>query len=106
MIDHHLSGVDMARACASQCEVDTEQKLAQSMVEGQQSEVELMTDLLKERGSAPRSYSSPVGCRPAAAPDRFHSSVQAAPMGVGAPSAPCLRPLPTLKAWCPRADGP
>ncbi|WP_326756425.1 DUF305 domain-containing protein [Streptomyces hirsutus] len=54
MIDHHLSGVDMASACASQCAVDTEQKLAQSMVEGQQSEVELMTDLLKERGSAPR----------------------------------------------------
>lgn len=54
MIDHHISGVDMARACVSRCEVDTEQKLAQSMVEGQQSEVELMTALLKERGAAPR----------------------------------------------------
>ncbi|MBD9730352.1 DUF305 domain-containing protein [Streptomyces sp. H28] len=54
MIDHHLSGVDMARACVSQCEVDTERKLAQRMVEGQQSEVELMTALLKERGAAPR----------------------------------------------------
>lgn len=54
MIDHHISGVDMARACVSQCEVDTEQKLAQSMVEGQQSEVELMTALLKERGATPR----------------------------------------------------
>lgn len=54
MIDHHISGVDMARACVSQCEVGTERKLAQSMVEGQQSEVELMTALLKERGAAPR----------------------------------------------------
>ncbi|MEU0685231.1 DUF305 domain-containing protein [Streptomyces albogriseolus] len=54
MIDHHLSGVDMARACVSQCEVGTERKLAQGMVAGQQSEITLMTDMLKERGSAPR----------------------------------------------------
>lgn len=54
MIDHHVGGIDMARACASQCEVDTEQKLARAMVEGQQSETELMTSLLEERGAAPR----------------------------------------------------
>ncbi|MGA5550459.1 DUF305 domain-containing protein [Streptomyces pseudogriseolus] len=54
MIDHHGGGVRMARACASQCEVKTAQKLAQGMVEGQQAEIELMTDLLKERGAASR----------------------------------------------------
>lgn len=54
MIEHHMGGIDMARACASQCEVDTERRLAQGMVEGQQSEVDLMTALLKERGAAPR----------------------------------------------------
>lgn len=54
MIGHHMGGVDMARACASQCEVEPEKKLAQGMVEAQQSEIQLMTDLLKERGTAPR----------------------------------------------------
>ncbi|MFF5757409.1 DUF305 domain-containing protein [Streptomyces longwoodensis] len=54
MIDHHMGGIDMARACAQQCEVEPEKKLAQGMVEAQQSEVQLMTDLLKERGTVPR----------------------------------------------------
>ncbi|ALV33551.1 DUF305 domain-containing protein [Streptomyces sp. CdTB01] len=54
MYDHHMGGVDMARACAQQCEVTPEKKLAQGMVEAQQSEMQLMTDLLKERGAAPR----------------------------------------------------
>ncbi|ALV38584.1 DUF305 domain-containing protein [Streptomyces sp. CdTB01] len=54
MYDHHLGGVDMARACAKRCEVEPEQKLAQGMVEAQQSEIRLMTDLLRQRGSAPR----------------------------------------------------
>ncbi|MFI8893496.1 DUF305 domain-containing protein [Streptomyces paradoxus] len=54
LTDHHMGGVTMARACAEQCEVPQERQLAQSMVEGQQSEMELMADMLKERGSAPR----------------------------------------------------
>lgn len=54
MYDHHMAGVDMARACTSQCEVDTEKQLAQGMVRGQQSEMELMTGMLKERGATPR----------------------------------------------------
>lgn len=54
MYDHHMAGVDMARACVRQCEVGTEKELAQGMVQGQQSEMELMTDMLNERGSAPR----------------------------------------------------
>ncbi|KUO22368.1 DUF305 domain-containing protein [Streptomyces dysideae] len=55
MVDHHMGGVDMARACAQQCEVEPEKKLAQGMVEAQQSEMQLMTDLLKERGAKPRT---------------------------------------------------
>ncbi|MFC4506233.1 MULTISPECIES: DUF305 domain-containing protein [Streptomyces] len=54
MYDHHMGGVDMARACAQQCEVEPEKRLAQGMVEAQQSEMQLMTDLLTERGAAPR----------------------------------------------------
>ncbi|RZB18664.1 DUF305 domain-containing protein [Streptomyces sp. F001] len=54
MYDHHVGGVDMARACAQQCEVEPEKQLAQGMVEAQQSEMQLMTDLLKERGAARR----------------------------------------------------
>ena len=54
MYDHHMGGVDMAQACVKQCGVETEKQLAEGMVQGQQSEMELMTDMLKERGSAPR----------------------------------------------------
>ena len=54
LTDHHMGGVTMARACAEQCTVPQEQKLAQGMVEAQQSEMQLMADMLKERGSAPR----------------------------------------------------
>ncbi|MFE9646039.1 hypothetical protein ACFYO0_18430 [Streptomyces sp. NPDC006365] len=42
------------RACAEQCEVSQERQLAQGMAEGQQSEMRLMAEMLKERGSAPR----------------------------------------------------
>jgi uncharacterized protein (DUF305 family) len=54
MYDHHMGGIDMARACAQQCVVPQEQKLAQGMVDAQQSEMQLMADLLKERESTPR----------------------------------------------------
>ncbi|MFE9110507.1 DUF305 domain-containing protein [Streptomyces collinus] len=54
LTDHHMGGVTMARACAEQCEVPQERRLAQGMVQGQRSEMELMADMLKERGSAPR----------------------------------------------------
>ncbi|WP_406860572.1 DUF305 domain-containing protein [Streptomyces sp. HUAS MG47] len=54
MIDHHEGGVAMAQGCATQCTVDVERKLAQGMVDAQQSEIALMTDLLKKRGAAPR----------------------------------------------------
>ncbi|MFJ7410549.1 DUF305 domain-containing protein [Streptomyces sp. NPDC098077] len=54
MTDHHKGGVDMAEACASLCTVPAEQRLARGMVEGQQSELGLMRDMLAERGAEPR----------------------------------------------------
>ncbi|WP_329050046.1 DUF305 domain-containing protein [Streptomyces violaceus] len=55
MTDHHKGGVHMAEGCVEKCAVGVEKRLAQGMVEAQQSEIGLMTDLLKERGAAPRS---------------------------------------------------
>ncbi|MFJ6894895.1 DUF305 domain-containing protein [Streptomyces hokutonensis] len=54
MYAHHMGGIDMARACAQQCKIPQEKKLAQGMVDAQQSEMKVMVDLLRERGSAPR----------------------------------------------------
>ncbi|WNZ12150.1 DUF305 domain-containing protein [Streptomyces sp. 11x1] len=55
MTDHHKGGVHMAEGCVSKCTVDVEKKLAQGMVNAQESEISLMTGMLKERGAAPRS---------------------------------------------------
>ncbi|MBT2511028.1 DUF305 domain-containing protein [Streptomyces sp. ISL-98] len=55
MTDHHKGGVTMAQGCVERCEVGTERALAQGMVDAQESEIALMTDLLKARGAAPRS---------------------------------------------------
>ncbi|WP_406149661.1 DUF305 domain-containing protein [Streptomyces sp. NBC_01012] len=54
MTDHHKGGVAMARACARQCTVPVEKRLAQGMVEAQQSELGLMADMLAARGAKPR----------------------------------------------------
>ncbi|MFD9878925.1 DUF305 domain-containing protein [[Kitasatospora] papulosa] len=54
MTDHHEGGVAMARGCAERCAVPVEKRLAQGMVEAQQSELGLMADMLAERGAAPR----------------------------------------------------
>ncbi|MEV8446224.1 DUF305 domain-containing protein [Streptomyces parvus] len=54
MTDHHKGGVAMAEACASRCTVPVEQRLARGMVEGQQSELGLMRDMLTERKARPR----------------------------------------------------
>nr|WP_202502219.1 DUF305 domain-containing protein [Streptomyces sp. SID5785] len=53
MIAHHKGGVHMAEGCAKRCEVKAERRLARGMVESQQSEIGLMTDLLRERGARP-----------------------------------------------------
>ncbi|MBR8641294.1 DUF305 domain-containing protein [Streptomyces tuirus] len=55
MTDHHKGGVHMARGCVAKCTVGVEKRLAQGMVEAQQSEIALMADMLKERGAEPRS---------------------------------------------------
>jgi uncharacterized protein (DUF305 family) len=55
MTDHHRGGIHMAEACVSRCEVKVEKQIAQGMVNAQESEIDLMTDMLKERGAKPRS---------------------------------------------------
>lgn len=55
MTDHHKGGVAMAEACASRCTVPVERRLARGMVEGQQSELGLMRDMLTERKARPRT---------------------------------------------------
>lgn len=55
MTNHHKGGIHMAEGCVAKCTVGVERKLAQGMVDAQQSEIQLMADMLKERGAAPRS---------------------------------------------------
>jgi uncharacterized protein (DUF305 family) len=54
MTDHHKGGIHMAEGCVAKCTVGVEKRLAQGMVDSQQSEIELMTTMLKERGAKPR----------------------------------------------------
>ncbi|MFI7300874.1 DUF305 domain-containing protein [Streptomyces sp. NPDC050121] len=54
MTDHHKGGVHMAEGCVAKCTVGVEKRLAQGMVEAQQSEIMLMADMLKERGARAR----------------------------------------------------
>jgi uncharacterized protein (DUF305 family) len=54
MTDHHKGGIHMAEGCVDKCTVGVEKRLAQGMVDGQRSEIQLMTDMLKERGAKPR----------------------------------------------------
>ncbi|MFD0144318.1 MULTISPECIES: DUF305 domain-containing protein [unclassified Streptomyces] len=55
MTDHHKGGVHMAQGCVDKCSVEIEKNLAQGMVDGQESEIALMADLLKARGAKPRA---------------------------------------------------
>jgi uncharacterized protein (DUF305 family) len=55
MTVHHQGGIHMAEGCVAKCTVGVEKRLAQGMVEAQQSEIRLMAGLLKERGVTPRS---------------------------------------------------
>ncbi|MFF2330326.1 MULTISPECIES: DUF305 domain-containing protein [unclassified Streptomyces] len=54
MTDHHKGGIDMARGCARLCTVKVEKRLAQGMVEAQQSELDVMARMLAARGAKPR----------------------------------------------------
>ncbi|MEU6380867.1 DUF305 domain-containing protein [Streptomyces sp. NPDC046909] len=55
MTDHHKGGIHMAEACVSRCTVKVEKDIAQGMVNAQESEIDVMADMLKERGAKPRS---------------------------------------------------
>jgi uncharacterized protein (DUF305 family) len=54
MTDHHKGGIHMAEGCVAKCTVGVEKRLAQGMVDAQQSEIKLMADMLKERGAKAR----------------------------------------------------
>ncbi|MEU6018765.1 DUF305 domain-containing protein [Streptomyces sp. NPDC047515] len=51
MTAHHRAGAEMAQAAADAAGTDEIRNLAAGMVRGQQSEIALMADMLKERGS-------------------------------------------------------
>ncbi|MDR6973478.1 uncharacterized protein (DUF305 family) [Streptomyces sp. 3330] len=53
MTAHHQGGIHMAEGCVDKCAVGVEKRLAQGMVEAQQSEIALMTDMLEARGAKP-----------------------------------------------------
>lgn len=54
MTDHHKGGIHMAEGCVERCTVRVEKDLAQGMVDAQQSEIDLMADMLGERGAKAR----------------------------------------------------
>lgn len=53
MIDHHKGGVDMARGAVELSGDKQVDRLAKGMVDSQQSEIDLMNGMLKERGAEP-----------------------------------------------------
>lgn len=55
MIAHHKGGIDMAEGAVELAKDPTVKRLAQGMVDGQQSEIQLMNDMLKKRGAKPVS---------------------------------------------------
>ncbi len=60
MTTHHIAGVEMARAAVDQVDDPEALRLATAMVNGQASEIELMSTLLQERGSATREPQSEI----------------------------------------------
>ncbi|QLJ00732.1 DUF305 domain-containing protein [Streptomyces sp. NEAU-sy36] len=53
MTNHHKGGIHMAEGCVAKCTVGVEKRLAQGMVDAQQSELQVMAGMLKERGAEP-----------------------------------------------------
>ncbi|MEU7579172.1 DUF305 domain-containing protein [Streptomyces sp. NPDC041068] len=53
MTRHHRGGVHMAEGCVRRCEVPVERRLARGMVESQESEIALMSTMLKSRDAKP-----------------------------------------------------
>ncbi|YAL82817.1 DUF305 domain-containing protein [Dermacoccaceae bacterium W4C1] len=52
MTVHHRAGVKMAQACVSLCQNSETTALARTMVRGQQSEINLMTGMLRNMGAS------------------------------------------------------
>lgn len=52
MTAHHKGGVEMAKGAVELVKDPTEKHLARTMVQGQQSEIQLMADMLKARGAS------------------------------------------------------
>lgn len=69
MITHHLSGVEMAAAAVDLADDPEVVRLAQAMVSSQQSEIQLMTDLLAQRGAEPREDLTELGPHEEHGPD-------------------------------------
>ncbi|MET9362728.1 DUF305 domain-containing protein [Streptomyces sp. NPDC006632] len=55
MTAHHKGGIHMARGCVERCTVGAEKRLAQGMVDAQQSEIGAMAQMLRKRGASPLS---------------------------------------------------
>ncbi|MFD8596292.1 DUF305 domain-containing protein [Kitasatospora sp. NPDC059646] len=55
MLAHHKGGVEMAQAYVDAAKNDVEKRLAQTMVNGQKAEIDLITGMLTERGAQPAS---------------------------------------------------
>uniref|UniRef100_A0AAU2VA49 DUF305 domain-containing protein n=1 Tax=Streptomyces sp. NBC_00003 TaxID=2903608 RepID=A0AAU2VA49_9ACTN len=55
MTEHHKGGIHMAQGCVERCTVGPEKRLAQGMVDAQQSEIDLMAQMLKKRGATART---------------------------------------------------
>jgi uncharacterized protein (DUF305 family) len=53
MIRHHLGGISMAKVAAAEAATPSVRRLAQQMVDGQQYEIGVLTDLLTARGAEP-----------------------------------------------------
>ncbi len=61
MTTHHLAGVEMAQAAVEEGQDPDVVDLAQAMVNGQRSEVKLMSDMLEARGANPREDLAALG---------------------------------------------
>lgn len=64
MIRHHQGGVAMAQAALRQTRRPEVAPLAMAIVQGQQSEISYMEQLLKQRGAAPLPSTEPMQTAP------------------------------------------
>ncbi|MFD7782259.1 DUF305 domain-containing protein [Streptomyces nojiriensis] len=72
MIPHHQGGVAMAQAAVKQARDPQVKALAEGIVRAQQSEVDLMTQMLTRRGAMPASTMPSTSAPSAPAPSAHH----------------------------------